>query len=225
MNMKKIISLVLIIIFSLSLFTACSTEKKSAIMGDIDFEVIGTDALTDSSLEEWYNENNNKEGIFSFDFKNHKYILVGAGEKPTGGYSVEITSVVGKEDSILVNAKVNAPKADEIVTQALTYPSTLIKISKDSRKVVLGEFINTISEDNSKDESQIDTFEGTGTFVGLADSNSCEIIVDDEATPFRLSEEVKEIAAKIEMNQKVKFSYYLNEYEQMVIIEIEKIEE
>lgn len=223
--MKKILCLVLIMVLGLSLFTACSTQNKSAVIGDIDFEVIGSDALTDSSLEEWYNKNNNKEGVTSFDFKEHKYILVGAGEKPTGGYSVEVTSVVGKEDSILVNAKVNSPKADEMVTEALTYPSTLIRISKDSRNVVLGEFMDAVTEEKSKEENLLETIEETGTFVGLADSNSCEIIVDDEATPFRLSEEIKEVAAEIEMNQKVKFSYYVNEYEQMVIVEIEKIEE
>lgn len=223
--MKKIISLVLVAILGLSLFTACSSENKSALIGDINFEVMGSDALTDSSLEEWYNENNNKKGLSTFDFKEHKYVLVGAGEKPTGGYSVEVTSVVGKEDSILINAKVNAPKADEMVTEAITYPSTLIRIPKDSRNVVLGDFMDAEAEENSKEKNPLETIEETGIFVGLADSNSCEIIVDDEATPFRLSEEVKEIAAEIEMNQKVKFSYYLNEYEQMVIVEIEKVEE
>ncbi len=224
MNMKKIIGLVLITVLGLSLFTACSSKNSQAVIGDISFEVVGSDALTDSSLEEWYNKNNNKEGLSSFDFKEHKYILIGAGERPTGGYSVEVTSVVGKEDSILVDAKVNAPKADEMVTDAITYPSALIRISKDSRNVELGELL-VDAEENIKKEDSTNTIEETGIFVGLADSNSCEIIVDDEATPFRLSEEVKEAASKIEMDQKVKFSYYLNEYEQMVIVEIEIIEE
>ncbi|WIV12323.1 protease complex subunit PrcB family protein [Proteiniborus sp. MB09-C3] len=221
MNMKKIIGLVLITVLGLSLFTACSTAKNtSAVIGDIDFEVVGSDVLTDSKLEEWYNENYKKEGIFSIDSKEHKYILVGAGEEPTGGYSVEITSVVGKEDSISVDAKVNAPTPEQMVTEAITYPNTLIRISKDSRKVEFGEFLKAVVEEDSED-----TVEGTGIFVGLADSNSCEIKVDGEATPFRLSEEVKEAAGSLEMNQKVKFSYYLNEYEQMVITEIEIIED
>lgn len=221
MSMKKLIGLVLIMILGLSLFTGCSTGKNtSGIIGDISFEVVGTNSLANSELEEWYNENFKKEGILSIDFEEYKYVLIGAGERPTGGYSVEVTSVVGKEDSILVDAKVNAPKPDEMVVQAITHPSVLIKISKDSRKVELGEFVK-----DEPIEKSNDTIEGTGTFVGLADSNSCEIMVDGEATPFRLAEEVKETASKLEMNQKVKFSYYLNEYEQMVIVEIEKIEE
>jgi len=223
--MKKIVSLVLVIVFGLSLLTACSSNNKSVVIGDIDFELIDSDTLTDNSLKEWYDENNNKKGLSFLDFKEHKYILVGAGEKPTGGYSVEVISVVGKEDSIIVNAKVNAPKADEMVTEAITYPSILLRVSKDSRNVVLGEFTDAIVEESSKEESPFETIEETGIFVGLADSNSCEILVDDEATPFRLSEEIKEMVSEIEMNQKVKFSYYINEYEQMIIVEIEKIEE
>ncbi|WP_352420343.1 protease complex subunit PrcB family protein [Proteiniborus sp.] len=220
MKKHKLISLLLVMILSLSLFTACSKENTSTVIGDIDFEVVGSDALINNKLEEWYNENYKAEGISSIDFEGHKYILVSAGEMPTGGYSVEITSVVGKEDSILVNAKVNAPKPDEMVTEVLTYPNALIRISKDSRKVDFGEFqkVNVVENDLKE------VVEETGVFVGLADSNSCEIIVDGEATPYRLSEEVKEIVGSLEMDQEVKFSYYLNEYEQMVIVDIEKIE-
>ncbi|MFA5523210.1 MAG: protease complex subunit PrcB family protein [Tissierellales bacterium] len=218
--MKKTIALVLIIILGLSLFTGCSTKNNSNVIGDINFEVVGSGALTSSKLEEWYNESFKSEGISSFDSKEYKYILIGAGEKPTGGYSVEVTSVEGNEDSITVTARVNAPKPDEMVTQAISYPSALIRVSKDSRKVELGE----LKKDEAI-EGSYDAIEGTGTFVGLADSNSCEIIVDGEATPFRLAEEVKDAVSKIEMNQKIKFSYYINEYEQMVIVEIEKLEE
>lgn len=219
MKKNKLISLILIMILSLSLFIACSKGKNtSAIIGDIDFEVVGSDVLTDSKLEEWYNGNHKEEGISSIDFKEYKYILVGAGEMPTGGYSVEITSVVGKEDTIIVDAKINAPKDDEMVTEALTYPNALIRVSKDSRKAALGDLLKETVEEDSNG-----IMKETGIFVGLADSNSCEIIVNDEASAYRLSEEVKETVGNINMNEKVEFSYYLNEYEQMVIVDIEKV--
>lgn len=219
MKNKKIIVFFMIMALSISLFTACSRGKStSATIGNIDFEMVGSDALTDSQLEEWFNENYKKEDLSSFNFKDYTYILVGAGEKPSGGYSVEISSVVGEEGSIIINGQVNAPKPDEMVTTALTYPNALIRIPKDSRSISFGEFTNTsIVEDSDE------AMEEEGVFVGLADSNSCEIIVNNEPLVYRLSDDVKETVAELNQNDQVKFSYNLNEYDQMVIISIQKI--
>lgn len=218
MKGNKLIVLFIIMILSISLFTACSHGKNtSATIGNIVFEVVGSDVLTDSKLEEWFNENYKNYNVSSFNFKEHTYILVGAGEKPTGGYSVEILSVIGEENSILINGQINAPKPDEMVTMALTYPNALIRIPKDSRNVILGEFLDANLEEPTN------AIEEKGTFVGLADSNSCEIIVNGKPSAFRLSEDVKDTVSILNQNDEVNFSYILNEYDQMVIISIEKI--
>ncbi len=56
------------------------------------------------------------------------YILVTYGEKPTGGYAVEITGVEEKSDKLVVTVKFTEPGPDDIVTQALTYPYDLMVI-------------------------------------------------------------------------------------------------
>lgn len=77
---------------------------------------------------------------------------------------------------------------------------------------------------DENDEDSPETIEKTGTYVGLMDSNSCEITIDGNPTPFRLSDDVKSVIDGINPNEEVKLSYYENEYGQLVLTEIEKAE-
>jgi len=61
------------------------------------------------------------------------FVYIGLGEKPTAGYSVEIENVVKKDDKIKIIVKEVQPGKDAIVTQAITYPTKVVKI-KDSVK-------------------------------------------------------------------------------------------
>jgi len=87
--------------------------------------------------------------------------------------------------------------------------------------------------DNPIDKEPVDenennspeTIEKTGTYVGLIDNNSCEIIIDENPMAFRLSEDIKSTVNDFEPNSKVKITYYENEYEQLILTEIEKTEE
>lgn len=54
-----------------------------------------------------------------------RYLLVTYGEKPTGGYAVEIGEVVVANDKISVPVRFKKPAPGEMVTQALTYPYDL----------------------------------------------------------------------------------------------------
>lgn len=50
------------------------------------------------------------------------YLVAFWGEKPTGGYSVEITSVRSDGDQVGIQLSLKDPPPDAMVTQALTYP-------------------------------------------------------------------------------------------------------
>lgn len=72
------------------------------------------------------------------------YILVTYGEKPTGGYAVEITGVAEKADRLVVTVKFAEPGPDDMVTQALTYPYDLMIIDDPDLPSV--EFVATGAE-------------------------------------------------------------------------------
>jgi hypothetical protein len=56
------------------------------------------------------------------------YLIVYVGERPTGGYSVEITGITNENGTVRVTVRETSPKPDDIVTQALTYPFDIVKL-------------------------------------------------------------------------------------------------
>jgi len=75
-------------------------------------------------------------GLPEIDFDNNMVIAVFMGEKPTGGYEIEIKTVYEYEDRIAVNIVETEPGEEDIVTQALTYPYHIIILEKSEKDVV-----------------------------------------------------------------------------------------
>lgn len=97
------------------------------------------DITADSELSSWVEKNKIQAGIHYTGKGEYVYVLVSAGEKPTGGYSVDISKVVQtKPDEAFVNAVVNSPEKDAMVTDVITYPYQVIRIPSDTLKHVGG---------------------------------------------------------------------------------------
>ena len=58
-------------------------------------------------------------------------IVAALGEKPTGGYRIEITQVSLHGSALTVEVRVTVPPKDAMVTQALTYPFDAVWIPAD----------------------------------------------------------------------------------------------
>ena len=52
------------------------------------------------------------------------------GEKPTGGFSINVQKVKIKENSVIIYVTEKVPNPGDIVTEAFTYPSVSIKFNK-----------------------------------------------------------------------------------------------
>lgn len=76
------------------------------------------------------------------DFTRYSVVAVFAGEKPSGGYSVEILSAetsgsqTQERSAIAITVQHRQPEAGDFVTEALTYPYHMIRIPKIDGKVV-----------------------------------------------------------------------------------------
>jgi hypothetical protein len=76
-------------------------------------------------------------------------VMISAGEKRTGGYSIDIENVFLYERNIIVHAFLNIPKGP--TTQAFTYPSKVIAIDKS--QIEPGEWnLVVVLEDDQKTE-------------------------------------------------------------------------
>lgn len=76
------------------------------------------------------------------DFSRDSIVAVFAGEKPTGGYSIEILSAetsgsqIQERSVIAITVQHCQPEPGDFVTEALTYPYHIIRIPKIDGRVV-----------------------------------------------------------------------------------------
>jgi hypothetical protein len=57
------------------------------------------------------------------------YLYIGLGEKPTGGYDLEVTYMEDNEGILNMEVKVIEPKAGDMVSQVINYPSRILKLN------------------------------------------------------------------------------------------------
>jgi hypothetical protein len=58
----------------------------------------------------------------AIDFATQTAVFLFAGERPTGGYAIDVQSVAVDGDTLVVTATVAGPKPRGIVSQVITYP-------------------------------------------------------------------------------------------------------
>lgn len=98
----------------------------------IEFHVVNMESIRDNALLlNLYDKNHMTRGIYSLMDGNYIYVLVAAGEKPTGGYTIEVDSITEvTKGTAYIHATLNSPGERSIVTQVLTYPSAMVKFDK-----------------------------------------------------------------------------------------------
>jgi len=69
------------------------------------------------------------------DLRNANFVILNMGEKPSGGYAINIESVVETENNIIVTVKETAPEPGGMTTQNITYPFCVLKIN--SKKPII----------------------------------------------------------------------------------------
>ena len=138
-------------------------NKTVLITTNTDWDIIPVETLAEykevnyqdipDGLAEWVSANRNTQGIRFKTFDNKTYIQICAGEKPTGGYSINLESVtMVAPGSIYLTAQVISPPPDMMVTQALTYPYILIEI-EDAEISTVDGIINDGIPDMPKGET------------------------------------------------------------------------
>lgn len=64
------------------------------------------------------------------DFEKEMVVAVFMGERPSGGYSIEIINIVRTEEEIVVAVKEKEPPADSLRTMALTQPYHIVAVKR-----------------------------------------------------------------------------------------------
>ena len=70
------------------------------------------------------------------DFSTHSVLVVFAGERPTGGWKVNVTGVSKNADACEVKYTVAGPPKGTMVTQAFTHPYAVVLVKGKCEKAV-----------------------------------------------------------------------------------------
>jgi hypothetical protein len=126
MDAMKILLLSFTIIFVLTSCTpaADSTEKA------LSYRLIKADEAPET-VRQQLSTILHTGGSFSKEIENEIYVALALGERNTGGYQITITKAVKQNRQLNIFAKEVKPDPTELVTQAITYPTTIIVFPKE----------------------------------------------------------------------------------------------
>ena len=108
----------------------------------IDFETLSKESYSIYKKPANHVMNSNEElkelqlEVPEIDFSKSTVIAVFMGEFNTGGYAVEITEIIEKENKIIIKVIKTFPEPGQPVTQALSQPYHIVKTEKINKKVI-----------------------------------------------------------------------------------------
>ena len=123
----------------------------------IDFEVLDYQEIMDNELlKDFYKSNYMTKGIYSLVDGEWMYVLVAAGEKPTGGYGLTIDSITEvTKGTAYIHATLISPEEGSMVIQALTYPTVIVKFNKGDITDILWDLSGDVSEPETDEQENL----------------------------------------------------------------------
>ena len=127
--------LITVMVLALLLLAAGCGEKMIGGPTEMNFQRVQEEQLPEE-VQTWLDDNIIEYGKDTYAHENKLYILVAYGEKPTAGYSVEISKVEKSDGNINVYASFQDPGKDDMVATVITYPYDLIVIEDQGLPVI-----------------------------------------------------------------------------------------
>lgn len=116
------------------------TQRTTPVEYPVEYTLLqAEDIKKQTALVKWFDKNRTIQGIYRKTVRGTTYVLLSAGEKPTGGYTMEVGDVTRVAPRhIYITAKVIKPAPDMMVTQAITYPYLLLQLKASAVTTVSG---------------------------------------------------------------------------------------
>lgn len=226
--MKKIRKLMLITLLSLyamALITGCNSEAdepktpeeafgKAVEFTEIRLEDLPLEIRVQAEsllLTRGYYRWSSEEGI--------EYLLASSGEKPTGGYGIQIISVADHQGDYKVLVGEGKPSADAVVPQVITYPHVIISFTGT---LELDEVVNEAGESFDLYDAPTVKLESIkGEYQGQIDGTSIEVKTGDHYMAFR-NYDLESLLKGIETGDAVVIEYIVNAEGQNILYTIKK---
>lgn len=135
MRVKKSIIVLIIVLTSLLLISCRDKRSKPDKLKGLEFTVV-EDADVPEKLMEAINEKKSQPFKTTYSDEEYLYIVVGYGEKPTGGYSISVDEFYLADNAIYVDTNLIGPSQEEFVSNAVTYPYVVLKTEATDKRVL-----------------------------------------------------------------------------------------
>lgn len=230
------INMVLIALIGLFVLAGCSSDNtnnsptetptqaptqaptQGITINDVEFEPVEVDSLSENILNELDQLKTERGYYYWSSEEGGFYVLIASGLKATGGYTIEVESVQDNEGLTQIHVIETSPGPDDMVTQAITYPFTVIYMNG-----VTDRFEIKNQDEESFDMLEIDLESQKsveGVYVGQIDNNSIEVTVDDGFMVFR-NHIMTELVSGLESGDEINVIYKELEDGSLQLIKIE----
>lgn len=215
------------------------TEDQEITVNEIDYELIDPGEL-DPKIQQDIETLKMKRGYYYWKAEEEPYIIfIGAGEKNTGGYGLDVLSVGDQEGKTVITVEQTEPEPESMVTEVLTYPYVVIQVEGVTENFQVKEengseypYIDLANDLDSNeqgtmlgsDENPIDFSKPViGIYQGQIDNNSIEVKVQDTYLAVRTGE-VREQLEDLETGDTVEMTLTVSPSDQLIASEIKKME-
>lgn len=214
--------------------------NQGITVNQIKFEVLDPAALSEQMIadiearkaQKGYDYWQQEDGSF--------IILISSGEKTTGGYAIEVTSIEDNEGTTEITVAETEPEGD-MNAQVISYPYVVVKASgitdrfdvrDQNGKEFLRIALDAAAPDSTGDSGLTDTVlrvdpeylkPVVGIYQGMMDNHTIEVLVGDVYTPYS-AEDIAQYVDGLEKGDKVEITTTVSPSDQILLESIKKVE-
>lgn len=127
MKKMRMILLFSFVMLVMVVFAGCkSKDGEIKRVRDLDFTVV-EDADVPEEVMNIINEKKKQPFSTSYVYSDELYIIVGYGEKATGGYSIAVEDLFLAPNAVYIDTNLIGPSENDCVTNRVTYPYIVVK--------------------------------------------------------------------------------------------------
>lgn len=114
----------------------CSVERTEPVkVSDITYHIVEESQIPEE-LQALIEEKKSGEFKLTFDTGGYRYIAVGYGTQPTGGYSISVEDLFLSPNAIYFNTNLIGPAKGEMVSEMESYPYIVVQMEYLDKNVV-----------------------------------------------------------------------------------------
>ena len=122
-------------------FSEIQTGKNSSYTKYTTKEIVNIKELSAVWIN-LFTKYDRKPPVPTIDFDNKMLVVIALGERNTGGYSIQVNSILETKNEIKINVSENKPGPTCLTSSVMVYPFQLIEIPKTAKKITFTKAVD-----------------------------------------------------------------------------------